>query len=107
MKKFYLLILLSFNCFFLSAQTTVTLKLNAGDEDATIDNYGPDNNYPDGLEYNSDAWTIYGTPVIWRNLFRFNLSAIPANAIVTNATLSLYYPTINNAGVDTSLTSSN
>ncbi|HYV90664.1 MAG TPA: DNRLRE domain-containing protein [Chitinophagales bacterium] len=107
MKRLYLLSLLFLNCFLLSAQTTVTIKLNAGDEDATIDDYSPANNYPDGIEYNSSAWTIYGTPVIWRNLFRFDLSAIPANAIVINAQLSLYYPTINNAGYDTSLTNSN
>src|SRR6185436_5918455 len=107
MKKLYVLFLFSLTCFFLSAQTTLTLKLNAGDEDATIDDYGPDNNHPNEIEYNSSAWTIYGTPVIWRNLFRFDLSSIPANAIVTNAELSLYYPTINNSGVDTSLTSSN
>ncbi len=41
-------------------------------------------------EFNAAAWTIQGAPVLERGLIDFNLSALPANAIVQSATLTLY-----------------
>lgn len=91
-----------------TAQTTVTLKLNANEEDATIDDYVPGQNSPGEIEYFSGAWTINGTPVIWRNFFKFNLSYIPSDAIILSAHLNLYFATQNSFGGDqSSLTSSN
>ena len=52
-------------------------------------------NYPDEIEYHSAAWTITGTPVIWRNLFKFDLSCIPANAAIQSAHVSLFYADTN------------
>jgi hypothetical protein len=69
----------------------VNLQLNAADEDASIDNYNPGNNYPNEIEYCTGSWTIGGTPVSWRALFKFNLSTIPANATIQSANMSLYY----------------
>lgn len=64
-------------------------------------------NYATGnIDYFS-SWTINGSPVISRNLFRYDQFDIPANATVTNADLSLFYEE-NSFGVkNTSLTNSN
>src|SRR6185436_14163898 len=90
------------------ANPCVNLQLSSPDEDATIDNYNPNNNYPGEIEYCAGSWTINGTPVTWRSLFKFDLSAIPANSTIQSANLSLYFPP-NNAfsDVQSSLTSSN
>ena len=54
-------------------------------EDVAIDNYNPSNNYSNEVEYNMAGWTINGTPVTRRNLFKFDLSAIPGTAVVSSA----------------------
>ncbi|HKR06142.1 MAG TPA: DNRLRE domain-containing protein [Bacteroidia bacterium] len=110
MKKLYTLFFLTMIISVIaSAQTTVTLKLNANEEDATIDDFAPANNHPNEIEYASAAWTINGTPVIWRNLFKFNLNYIPSNATITSAYLNLYFAPQNNFGWPghSSLTNSN
>lgn len=113
MNKIYCLtVLLFLSSVFASAQVTVTVPLNAIDEDATVDDFGPANNYPNEIEYHVSAWTISGTPVVWRNYFKFNLSCIPSNAIIQNAQLSLFYADTNSYtiyanGEHSSLTSSN
>ena len=72
MNKIYCLtVLLFLSSVFASAQVTVTVPLNAIDEDATVDDFGPANNYPNEIEYHVSAWTISGTPVVWRNYFKF------------------------------------
>jgi len=110
MKKKYtiLFVFLTFSIL-VSAQNTVTYTLDSNDEDATIDNYNPGNNYSNEIEYASRAWTISGTPVTWRSLFKFNLSCLPSNATIINASLSLYHATTNSFGngQHSSLTSSN
>ncbi len=79
--------------------------LGSKSEDVTIDDYNPGNNNPDEIEFFCGGWTISGTPVVWRNLLKFNLSSIPTTATVQSASLSLYYPTQNNFfATDTSLT---
>jgi len=91
------------------AQTTATFILDANGEDATIDNYNPSGNYPGEIEMSSRAWTINNVSVVWRNLFKFDLSCIPQGAIVQSASLSLYYAAQNgfNNQLQESLTSSN
>ena len=86
----------------------INLQLASPDEDATIDNYNPNNNYPSEIEYCAGSWTINGTPVTWRTLFKFDMSAIPANSTIQSANLSLYFAPNNNFfDVQNSLTSSN
>lgn len=87
----------------------VTLKIHSTGEDARIDDYQPGVNFPNEIEYYSGAWTIFGTNTIWRNLFKFDLSAIPVNATIQSAGLSLHYATINTYGnaLHSSLTNSN
>src|SRR6185503_16267194 len=110
MKK---LLLLLMTCVvlqnFSSAQTTVALRIDAGGADATIDNYVPSSNYPNEIELASRAWTIGSVPVVWRSVFKFDLSCIPSNAVIQNASLSLYYATQNGFGnqLQESLTNSN
>ncbi len=82
--------------------------LNSKSDDITIDDYAPTNNNPDEIEYFCGGWTISGTPVRWRNLFKFNLNSIPSTATVQSASLSLYFPVQNNFfATDTSLTHPN
>ena len=47
-------------------------------------NYGTNDQLP------ADAWTFSGIPGVVRSVFEFDLSAIPANAIIDSASLSLY-----------------
>ncbi len=97
MKKLYFFSLACLvNAFSITAQTTVSFKINANDDDATIDNYYPNANTPNDIEYNSCGWTINGLPVVWRNLFKFDLTCIPPNATILNADLNLYYAAVNN-----------
>src|SRR5258706_7796580 len=93
-----------------NAQTTTTFRLNPNDEDAQIQNYTPNLNESNIIEYYLGGWTVGGTPVKWRQLLKFNLSSIPSNAIVQSANLYRYYPTSNvnhSFHYDTSLTHSN
>ena len=81
MKKLYALILIVLAWNYIQAQTTVTYTLDPNSEDATIDDYGPSNNYPNEIELASRAWTISSTPVTWRSLFKFNI-CIPHSAVL-------------------------
>ena len=80
------------------ADTCVTLKVNSNNEDVTIDDYYPANNTPNGIDYAPASWTISNTPTIWRSFFKFDLSSIPANAVIQSASVSLYYASVNSYG---------
>ncbi len=96
MKKIYtFLVFVLCLQFSLNAQTTVLLTMDSNGEDAYIDNYNTSGNYPDETDFCSGAWTINGTPVVWRNFMNFDLTQIPANATIVDARLSLYYAPIN------------
>ena len=43
-----------------------------------------------GPEISIDAWTSSNQPWILRDIFKFDLSTIPANATITSANLYLY-----------------
>jgi hypothetical protein len=68
---------------------------NCSGVDATIGNCivaGYDtSNFGDNPEFDALAWTFSGTNTDLRSLIYWNLSAIPSNAIVNNATMSLYW----------------
>lgn len=98
MKKYTIFILIFLISLVSKGQTSIALTLNAGDEDAAIDDYHPTQNNPNEIEYNQAGWTISGVPVSWRSVFRFNLSSIPSGAIVQSARLSLYYANPNTYG---------
>lgn len=96
--KIYCLLLIVIPLFFVSCQMkkvikqyTLTLQPNAEDGiDALIFSLDPDGNRGVCLELSAVAWTNGGTPVLVRSLFKFDLTAIPNEAVVESAKLSLY-----------------
>ena len=106
-------LLMCFFTFTSMAQTTVVLQPDASiGKDDMINSRLPDGiNYP-GVhpDLNAMAWTNSGELAILRSLIEFDLSSIPANAVVNSAFLSLYNnPTSpnNNGGEHSSLSGSN
>jgi len=49
-----------------------------------------DKNYGNNPQFAACAWTVQGIPFVLRSVIQFDLSMIPANAVVTEAYLSLY-----------------
>lgn len=87
-----LLALFILTVFNLSAQTTVVLHPDAAaGKDAQVNDYGTNTttNYGTAPVFASYVWTN-GTVFINKALLQFDLSSIPANAVVTNALLDLY-----------------
>ncbi len=92
----------------------VTLTLqpanNQGESNVGIWN-GADWSNHTSVEEPISAWTKDGTPTVIRNLLKFDLSSIPANATIVKADLQLYSDTIPlngdlvhaNAGTDNSV----
>ncbi|HEX5003476.1 MAG TPA: DNRLRE domain-containing protein [Bacteroidia bacterium] len=78
------------------AQTTLTLQPNgASGIDAEIFSCvvcGYDNtNFGNKKDFNAITWTNSGSVSKVRSLIKFDLSAVPANAFITSAYLSLYF----------------
>ena len=96
--KIYCLLLIVIPLFFVSCQKgkvikqyILTLQPNADDGiDALIFSLDPDGNRGVCSELSAIAWTNGGTPVLVRSLFKFDLTAIPNEAVVDSAKLSLY-----------------
>lgn len=63
---------------------------SAGGEDAYLASFGSSINYGNHPEFSSTGWTCQGNTCIGRGLLRFDLSAIPQNAIVQNAWINLF-----------------
>jgi len=79
---------------------TDTLILQPGPadgKDALIRDDYPTSSYGSDVNFTSNAWTVLGNPCILRSLISFNLSPIPATAIVISARLSLFCN--NNSGI--------
>ncbi|HBX49685.1 MAG TPA: hypothetical protein DEH02_01300 [Bacteroidales bacterium] len=95
MKYFYLLIILLAFCITGSGQVnttnyTVTIK---PDKDALVTNGAPTTNYGNYTLFKSFAGSAYGQGIpnlYYRSLIEFNLSAIPQNAVIKSAVLTLY-----------------
>ena len=91
-----------------NAQTTLTLQPGKEGKDGIVDSHV--RNYPGGEteELNAVGWTVNGIPAVERGLIEFDLTAIPTNAIVQSAYLTLYYnPTSVVGGGQSSLTKPN
>ncbi|MDR3693520.1 DNRLRE domain-containing protein [Mucilaginibacter sp.] len=77
--------------------TMVTLTLqpanNPGESNVGIWNGGDFSNHT-SIEEPLAAWTKDSFPVVIRNLLKFDLSSIPANATIVSANLQLYSDTI-------------
>lgn len=77
--------------------------------DAVISSLSPTTNYGTHQDFIATAWTVSGNPVTLRSLLQFpQLSGIPSTALVTNATLDLYFnPTSSNGADHSQLSGSN
>lgn len=77
---------------FTHAQTTETLFLRPGPEVGIDAEVRTDMDWPIWYEddFIANAWTVQGNPFVQRSLIKFDLSALPANANVVSAKLSLY-----------------
>lgn len=105
MKKIYISLLVSCSLFTTAthAQTTLTVRAT---KDASLYGCAPCGynvqNFGSDVDVSAIAWTNGGIPSNSRGLFAFDLSAIPENAIITDAKLSLYHnPTSGNGGHST------
>ncbi len=79
--------------------TCITLQPDAkGGEDAMIVDYLPTSNLGTHPDLQANAWTFSPTPGVLRSLLKFDYSAIPANAILDSALLSLYESVGSNSG---------
>jgi len=79
----------------LHAQTTIILQPNAEDgKDARVQSILPNTNMGNSVFFHGHAGTMDLEPFIDRSLIEFDLSAIPENATILNATLSLYANTL-------------
>lgn len=76
----------------LDAQTTIVLQPNAiqGKDAIVLSNNG-NNNYANSESNTAYTWTIGGNLAIKRIFLEFDFSSIPANSIISSASLSLYY----------------
>ena len=72
-------------------QQTLTLQpSNNPNEKLFVDQGGVDYSHVGNSELVIDAWTVGGTPWLGRAAFKFDISAIPANATILSANLFLY-----------------
>jgi len=77
-----------------TGDVVITLQPNSVDgKDAVISSYYPSTNYEDQTNFRAEAWTYSGSPSTIRGLVEFNLSAIPSDATIVEAKLSLYHCT--------------
>jgi len=91
MSKIYLFLIAAMFSVSTFGQTTITFQPNSTvGKDAFVWDYNPNNNYGSTDEYTIYAWTYNGTPSIRRCLIDFDFSAIPSNAVITNAELILF-----------------
>lgn len=89
------------------AQTITLQPSAAAGKDAVLDSRLGTTNFGSSSDVMSVAWTNGGTPTTGRTLLEFDLSAIPAGAIINSAELSLYgYTSVSN-GSHSSLSGSN
>ena len=64
---------------------------NGGGKDAKVYSLDPESNYANDPDFIAAAWTFGETNGLLRSYMEFDLNAIPANADILNAYLSLFY----------------
>ncbi len=90
-KVLFTLVLFSLQILSFAQPTCITLQPDgATGQDAIISSFFPAGNFGNYTELDAIAWTSGGNPSNLRGLLRFDLSSIPANAIITSAKISLY-----------------
>ena len=92
MKKIFTLAILLAYTGLNFAQTTIVIQPDEStSQDALIWDFNPTANYGNHLDFTANAWTNGGALTTGRSLVDFDLSAIPINATIISATLSLYH----------------
>lgn len=76
------------------AQVTVEIRLDSTGKDANIRTDKPLMNYGSSMDFIANAFTAGGNFFVQRSLMEFDLSIIPASAIINSAHLNLYCNTI-------------
>jgi hypothetical protein len=113
MKSFLCLVCLCATTAFSFSQSTITLQPGPIDgKDAEVFNCVPCGydvrNFGDKKDLDAIAWTNNGDESNVRSFIQFDLSLIPAGAVITDARLSLYnYPTSQEGGHVTSFLTPN
>ena len=94
MKRVVALLLFTVCCYVLTnAQTTLILQPDAtAGKDALLHGLASEvnNNYGSIPDFYAAAWTFGGVPGVIRSIVEFDLTSVPANAIITSAKLSLF-----------------
>lgn len=71
------------------AQNVITLQPDGLQGKDALIGHNPNANYSETADFIANTWTCNGILCIWRSLIEFDLSQIPSNATIENATLSL------------------
>lgn len=88
--------------------TCITLQTDTeSGYDAMVFDLFPNNNYGNGSDLQANAWTFTPTPGLVRSLIKFDFGAIPSNATIDSALLSLYENTGSSSGDHSQQTGSN
>jgi hypothetical protein len=75
-----------------SAQEIMIIPLPSGSgQDAVVFSGWPNSNFESYPNIQAEAWTYGGEPGVYRALFEFDLSDIPSEKEIQEATLSLYF----------------
>lgn len=78
----------------------LVLQPGAEGKDACLSSYAPSTNWGNYEGMLADAWTINSVPITRRSLIDFDLSSIPADAVITSATLTFYHNPLAKAGIN-------
>ncbi|HET6227227.1 MAG TPA: DNRLRE domain-containing protein [Bacteroidia bacterium] len=91
-KLLFIFLIVMFCRTSVKAQTTITLQPDpTAGKDAEVSLIVPNTNYGTSEKATPYAWTQNGDLNVTRVLMQFDLSAIPLNATITSAKLSLYF----------------
>ncbi|MBC7390584.1 MAG: DNRLRE domain-containing protein [Opitutaceae bacterium] len=88
MKK--ILLLLLFPLALNAQKITTILQPGVEGKDALVTNYSYETNFGDTKNFYAWGWTFGGIPSMHRSLIQFNLSSLPADAIIESAELTLF-----------------
>jgi len=78
---------------FIALSQIISLQQKPGaaiGEDAYLASFGANTNYGSHPDFASFGWTCGGSPCIGRCLLKFDLSSIPAGAVIVDAKLNLF-----------------
>ncbi len=91
MKRIFLALVTLLAGDVLHAQYSLNLRPDgASGEDAMVFDFQPNTNFGSGEDLEANAWTFTPTPGVVRSFLKFDYSALPPQAVITSAYLSLF-----------------